>query len=217
MEWKALLGGAIPVIVIALSLFIRRFILKHIDEAVRCKHEKDLETHKAALKNQYDLQIECLRADVKQSQIRFSHVFEKTADAITTVYGKVLDLQKSVAEYGKTTSILPTHNVEARLFRQIIEAADQFDLVYCQQKIFIPKRTRRKIAAFKHDLSNLTNRVRSLTQNQPHQQSPSDIIAGHKQADLLVKHAGTLLDNLIDDFQKDLGFPEEAAPQSADD
>jgi len=63
----------------------------------------ELETHRANLKRDYDVQIEKLRSELQvasaERSFRFSHVFEHTAKVIVTTYQKLLELQTAVNNF----------------------------------------------------------------------------------------------------------------------
>ena len=70
--------------VLALIIFLsKNTILDWLANSIKHKYDKELETHKADLKRDYDVQIEHLKGQLQIDNVRFSHIFIKTEECIS--------------------------------------------------------------------------------------------------------------------------------------
>ena len=176
----------LPTIVLAIIGYtisrIKKYIDHHIEHSVRHKYERELETHKANLQRDYDVQLERLRADLAERQLRSSHVYEKTADAIENIYAKLNEVKKEAIKY---SHIPDSDQDEDRAFASAIS---RFHDYYQQKKIYLPKDTD----------EILDNTLASLVQMGVTNRK-SEIGAERKYDELL--------EQLRNDFQRILGYP----------
>src|SRR5690349_14627487 len=95
----AIFATLVPIIVAV----IQTFIFVRFKASVESEYAIKLETFKGEIRRDADREIEQLRGNlqmvVAQSNFRYSHVFERTANAIEAIYAKLLAVEESAANY----------------------------------------------------------------------------------------------------------------------
>jgi hypothetical protein len=91
------------VLAAALVWLSRLWISERLKSAIKSEYEQKLETHKAQLKAQSDIEIERLRSQLSiaatEHQVRFSRLHEKRAEVVAETYKLLLDLHQRLANY----------------------------------------------------------------------------------------------------------------------
>lgn len=203
LDWVT--SSAATTSVLAFAGFLaRHWIIERLTTSIKYEYEKELATHKADLKRNYDVQLEKLKAELAQQHSRFSHVFEDTAATIVTNYQKLLALKDAYDNY---TQMLEPASREENI-KVLREKAADFFKFYQPNKIFIPKDTSAKIDKLYHALSSATMQFSmALTESK----------MPNREADSYGKLFNTFFETndkipsllllLEDDFQSILGFP----------
>ena len=85
--------------------FAREWISEKLKNSIKSQYDLLLETHKAQLKANSEVELEKLRSQlslvVKQQEIVFSRLHERQGDVIAEIYGKLKHVQHSLSEYTK--------------------------------------------------------------------------------------------------------------------
>jgi hypothetical protein len=139
---------------------LRTWISERIKNSIKNEYEQKLETHKASLKSQSDVEIEKLRTNLSlvalEHQVKFSKLHEVRASVIAETYEKLKDLHFKLCEYveifepigGKPRSERREHAVAAhQVFRQYFQA----------KLIFFPQQTAGKIESINQELVRVFN------------------------------------------------------------
>jgi uncharacterized membrane-anchored protein YhcB (DUF1043 family) len=184
-----------------LGFILRHWIAERIKGSIKHEYDKDLEQHKADLKRNYDVQIETLKAEFAKNQHRFSHVFERTAETITTTYKKILELRDNLgadlALAGKKDDESKNRMKEHRKLRIA------FYLYLRENKIYLPKETAEKISTFNgKTTSALTAYEAGLNADTTDARYEKLAVA----VEPLFNEIPELLSDLEDDFRKVLGL-----------
>lgn len=184
-------------------------------ELTHFKHTLDLKA--SALNSQFQLELENYRNKLdhasKEQHFRFSHVFDKTADAIVTMHRALVKLRDIVAFQAAYAEGLDEPKKQ-ELKNEVQETWDAFQELFRKDRIYIPKKTVKQIDEFSKILKTFQHQYAWLRK---YEQSPSarvDLIEkrGEKLDDLMYK-IPQLLSELEDDFQRILGFPIDEEPK----
>lgn len=195
-------GGFSIALTSAIAFLFRNWISERLKNSIRLEYEKQLETHKADLKRDYDFQVERLKAELAQQNFRFSHVFENTAAAIETIYQKLVVLKQAsdsyvaiCAQYPKDSSYMLFHS-----------KAMDFMEYFSKNKIYFPKPTATQIDIYFHILKEVTGNYQVFPDPS---KIKKDTVGINFVNEIATKgnQLPTLLQLLEDDFQKILGFP----------
>ena len=120
--------------------------MNRVTASVKLAYDKDLATHKADLKRNYDVQIETLKAEFAKNQFRFSHIFEKTAETIIKTYQMLVELKEAVHT---NISFYGRHDEEALKKKgELYNQRKDFYFYQAKNKIFLPRTTAQKISQF---------------------------------------------------------------------
>lgn len=113
------------------------------------QHEFDakLEVQKSQLTQDSAIKIEKLRSELQITSIRYSRVFEKTAETITEAYAKLLALNDAIAAY-VIQPIKPPEAPTSTLRDEVAKAGREFLEFYRPRKIFLPESTARRFDEF---------------------------------------------------------------------
>ena len=103
LNWLTSTIGTTTVLSVVIFL-ARTYIIDKVAASVKHAYDKELETHKANLKCEYDIQIEQLKAQLQIANVRFSHIYVKQAEAIAATYEKLLPLLDAVEDYAHIPS-----------------------------------------------------------------------------------------------------------------
>jgi hypothetical protein len=98
-DWLAIIAAVGTVS----GFFIRKWLLHHIEYSVKLRYQKELETHKANLQRDFDVQLERLKAELAEKHFRFSHVFEnwRVVPSCRFVESEFIDIAAAVeADFG---------------------------------------------------------------------------------------------------------------------
>jgi hypothetical protein len=177
---------------------------------------KQLETHKSKLSRDNELEIALFKHKLElaaaERNFRFSHVFEKTAEAIVNTYRHLGEMNESVKDYPESLGLVDETKTSG--LRNISEEkCREFLNCFKRDRIFIPKTTAKRILDFTSKLSTVQRRQgwldsfkRSPNANYEVVEEQSAKIGGQQH------EIQELLTALQDEFQKILGFPMEDKP-----
>ena len=186
--------------------FLKNWILQRIKSEVQHEYDQNLETHKANLKRDYEVQIERLKADLAERHLRFSTVFQKTTDAIAETYQNLLELQLATTRFVGTSNDNPSEKANCNSVMQ--HRSETFTNSWKRNRIFIPPNTSKKVEHLYGSLSRLVSKDIRRTTFAKHtsDDNPAVSITMDLNIDSLSDEIESLLNSLVDDFQKELGF-----------
>jgi hypothetical protein len=126
----------------------KSWISERLKNAIKNEYDEKLETHKAQLKAQSDVEIEKLRSQLNitatEHEVRFSRLHEKRAEVIAETYSLLQELFTRLAYYVKFYE--PAGDMpKAERRKAAAEAALKFRDYYTHKLIFFPKATADKL------------------------------------------------------------------------
>jgi hypothetical protein len=128
----------------ALLWLSRLWISERLKSAIKSEYDQKLETHKAQLKAQSDIEIERLRSQLSiaatEHEVRFFRLHEKRGEVIAETYKLLQDLHQRLANY---VSIIEFSNDPPREERRgnAVSSHKLFIDFYAKNTIFLPKTT----------------------------------------------------------------------------
>lgn len=126
----------------------KSWISEQLKNAIKNEYDEKLETHKAQLKAQSDVEIEKLRSQLNlaasEHEVRFSKLHEKRADVIAVTYSLLKELIIRLADYVKVFE--PAGDTPKEQRRDAAAEAHRiFRDYYADKLIFFPKVTASKL------------------------------------------------------------------------
>lgn len=83
----------------------KAWISERLKSAIQHEYDQKLETFKAKIKSEADISIEQLKSQLQiaaaERNIRYSRVFERTAETVAEAYEKLIALNDAIADYTK--------------------------------------------------------------------------------------------------------------------
>jgi hypothetical protein len=198
----------VTVAVTSMLIWISRaWISERLKNAIKAEYDQKLETHKAQLKAQSDVEIERLRSQLNMAaaehQVRFSGLHEKRAEVIGQTYSLLQSLYDALGNYVNIIELEGTPNRHDRR-KVAVESSKAFSEYYLNRRIFLPKATAGKL--------NLINRTLVNTFNEFFMTIDSPIFEGEgkteKWMEIYKRVKGEIrvaLDELEDEFRRLLG------------
>lgn len=126
----------------------RSWISARLENAIRYEYDQKLETHKATLKAQTDVELEKLRSDLaiiaNERSIKLTKLHEIRAEVIADTYSLLRELHNSIAEYVKAFIPAGDRSQEDRR-NEVVKAHATFFKYYSRKRIFLPRDTVEKI------------------------------------------------------------------------
>ena len=143
-----------------INFIFRTWISERIKNAIKSEYDQKLETHKAILKSQSDVEIERLKSQLAlvgiEHQIRFSKLHEMRAEIVADTYEKLKDLHYKLGEYVQIFE--PAGGKPKNERRQSAYDSHETFRSYFQTKlIFFPKATADKLEKINQDLVRAFN------------------------------------------------------------
>lgn len=134
-------GGVVATAIVWLA---KTYLSEKIRTQIKHEYDQKLETHKAQIKAQSDVEVEKLRSQLSvaaaERHIRFSNLHEKRAEVIAEVYAALTKVLFAIASYVR---MFESSGIPSRADREktAVDAINAFSDSYRPQKIFIPKTT----------------------------------------------------------------------------
>src|SRR5439155_4390755 len=137
----------------ALLWLTKSWISERLKNAIKHEYDEKLESHKAQLKAESDTTLERLKSQLQvaaaERQVRYSRVFERTAETAATTYQKLLAFHDAVGRYTSAFEWADTPPKEER--RKIVgERYQEFLDYFRPRRLYLPKETSRRL----NDLHN---------------------------------------------------------------
>lgn len=143
-----------------INFIFRTWISERMKNTIKSEYDQKLETHKAILKSQSDVEIERLKSQLAlvgiEHQIRFSKLHEMRAEIVADTYEKLKDLHHKLGEYVQIFE--PAGGKPKNERRQAAYESHESFRGYFQTKlIFFPKSTADKLEKINLDLVRAFN------------------------------------------------------------
>lgn len=183
----------------------KSWIAERIRNAIKNEYDQKLETHKAQLKAQSDIEIEKLRSQLSiaatEHKVRFSKLYEKRARVIAQTYALLKKLYVCLGEYVNIVQ-LPNAPPKEEQRKAAAEAHQNFRSYYITRAIFFPQKTASKLEEIDLEL------VRTFNQFVIGVEMSKKPDSTNKWIDIFNRVEGeikTALDELEDEFRRLLG------------
>src|SRR4051812_21797780 len=96
-------AGVSAILAAAMVFLAKNWISERLKAAIKSEYDQQLESHKSQLKAQGDTQLEQFKAQLHiaaaERSIRLTRVFEKTVETVSGTYERLLAFHDAVAEY----------------------------------------------------------------------------------------------------------------------
>lgn len=161
-------SGGVAGLVAVLAVWITRlWLTEGIKNSIRIQYEEKLETHKAQLKAQSDVELERLRSQLRDAStehhIVFSRLHEQRANAIAETYSCLKELHVCLSDYVKVFEIAGGLSKEER-YKKLVEAHSDFFDSYAKRLIFFPKDTARRLDGINRAIVQTGNEFRLIVE-----------------------------------------------------
>ena len=141
--------------------FFRTWISEGIKNAIKSEYDQKLETHKALLRSQSEIEIEKLKSQLAlvgmEHQIRFSKLHEMRAIVVADTYERLKDLHHRLGEYVQIFEPAGGKPKEERR-NLAYESHESFRAYFQSKLIFFPKTTADKLEKINQDLVRAFNK-----------------------------------------------------------
>ncbi len=187
---------------------LRTWISERLKSAIQNEYEQKLETHKAKLKYQSELEIERLRSQLhiqaERHNIRFAKIYGEIAETVASTYEKLIKFKKAVADYVSIIEWSGDPPKEER--RKIVdEKMKQFIEFYEYRKLYLPRGTVNRIDRFWQGLYEISIDFMYAVEQGKGKSLPDEKDTWKKAHDFISKEIPPLLADLEYDFRNILG------------
>lgn len=133
------------------------YFSEKIKGRIKSEYDEKLETHKAQLKAQADVEIEKLKNELSiaaaKTQFQFSKLHEKRAEIIAEVYASLREAITCLSEYTKVFEPVGGTSRDERR-KNAMDAANAFAKLYAANQIFIPESAAGKLDEINQELKS---------------------------------------------------------------
>ena len=142
----------------------KSWISERLKNAIKAEYDQKLETHKAQLKAQADVEIERLRSQLSiaatEHQVRFSKLHDKQADVVVQIYTLLVE-----ANTAATTFVSASQGTDEARQGQAHENAITSLMTFVdfleQNRIFLPERVCTQIEELVNSMGDKITKVRT--------------------------------------------------------
>ncbi len=136
------------------------WITERLKNAIKAEYDTKLETYKAQLKAQSDVEIEQLKYSLSitasKRNTTFTELHTRRADVIANTYAKLKKLHDSVASYIKPFEVNGERTTNERR-KDVVNASCEFTPYYSQNQIFLSQSVAEAINQMNKELISITN------------------------------------------------------------
>lgn len=191
----------------------KTWIGERMKNAIKHEYDQKLETHKAQLKAESEVSVERLKSQLQiaaaERNVRFSRVFERTAETVATTYQKLLAFHDALAHY---TSIVEWQSTPPKEERRKImaERHQEFQAFFRPNRLYLPKDTATRIQDFRAKLhSTAIDFMFNVEQGGDERSKDPDRDTWVKVDKFITDEVPPLLELLEDDFRRILGLVDD--------
>lgn len=205
---SALTSAVVSAMLTASLIWLTKSIISaRLKNAIKAEYDQKLETHKAQLKAQSDVEIERLRSQLQiasvEHEVKFSRLQERRAEVISETYGRLKALFTALADYTKLFE--PVGDLPREKRRDLAaQAHTDFRGYYSKNLIFVPKGTADSLVAIDLELVKTFNKF-AIGVDRLQQTDPKAFDRQMEIFDKLNGEIGGALLSLEDDFRRLLG------------
>jgi hypothetical protein len=201
MFWEIITSATVSGLLIWL---MREWISERLKNAIKHEYDQKLETHKAQLKAQSDVEIEKLRSQLTitatEHEVRFSSLHEKRAKIIAETYALLKLLFVLLRDYEmRFQAVVDDPSRERR--ESVTAAYRKFHDYYITKVIFFPKDTAKKLDDIDSQLLINYNKFMGTVE----MSKGSDINSWIQNVKEVEEEIKTALNELEDEFRRILG------------
>jgi hypothetical protein len=190
--------------------FAREWISEKLKNSIKSQYDLLLETHKAQLKANAEVELEKLRAQLslvaKQQEIVFSRLHERQAEVIAEVYAKLKHVQRSLSEYTKAFE-LAGEKPRSERGDDLVKSHNEFFSVFTDNAIFLPADIAEKIDAINRNIVRNGTDFTFLLANRNHPLDVDKWIEINKECERNIPAALATLER---EFRSLLGYKGDA-------
>lgn len=139
---------------------IQHWLGERLKNEIKSDYDQKLETHKAKLKAESDLEVEKLRSQLsliaKEHEVVFSKLHEKRAEIIAKFYSKLNLVHVRLTDYVNPFE-RPGGPTKDELFRFLVDAHKEFSDLNISSAIFLPAKIDHKIGELNKELLQIGN------------------------------------------------------------
>jgi hypothetical protein len=194
----------------ALIWLSKTWIGERMKNAIKHEYDEKLETHKAQLKAESEVSVERLKSQLQiasaERNVRFSRIFERTAETVAATYEKLLAFHDAVADY---TSIVEWQSMPSKEERRKVMADRRRDFLayFRPNRLYLPKETANQIQDFSTKLhSAAIDFMFGVEQGGDQRSQDPDRDTWIKVHQFISDEVPPLLELLEDDFRRILGL-----------
>jgi len=178
-------SAGIAGLVACLAVWITRlWLTEGIKNSIRIQFEEKLETHKAQLKAQSDVELERLRSQLRDASaernIVFSRLHEQRANTIAETYSCLKELHICLSEYVKVFEMAGGPSKEER-YKKLVAAHEAFFESFAKRLIFFPEETARKLNGINQAIVETGNEFRLFVELRQSPNSTEDWVKLEKR------------------------------------
>lgn len=197
-------------------LFITKsWISERLKSSIKSEYDQKLETHKAKLKANTQVEVEQLKAQlqifINEHEVRYTQLYEKRAEIIAETYSRLKHVHASLGDY---VSIFEMGGIPSREERRRIatDAHDAFRSYYSGKLIFFPKKTAELLEKIDIDCVQSFNEFIHFV-DEPSTRSEADLGRWIQISERVRGDIAEALINLENIFRKLLGDEESTKPR----
>ncbi len=188
----------------------KAWLMTRIQESVKHEYARGLETHKAQLKRDSDIELEQQRASAGRQleelksalavaatsrNVAFSNIYERRVNAIAAIHGPLVEVNRRLGAYIAMFE-LPGMGTHDDRVKKLAEAFETFEGSYLQHNIFLPKPVADQLTRLRASHVTISNFFRLRVHGQP----PSGE-TGDAWAKLVIQFEGEVKE-LMDEVEK---------------
>ncbi len=189
----------------------KSWISERLKSAIKHEYDQKLETFKATIKSESDVALEQLRSRLQvaaaERNIRFSRVFERSAETVSETYAKLLALSDAIAAYTSPLQLASDPPPSER--RKAVWARYQDSRAYFRpRRIFLKSETADQVEAFHDHLYAVVYKFASDVEGDSEGRR-GDLNVWQETADFVATELPKLQRQLERDFRQTLGISDQ--------
>ena len=145
----------------------RTWLTEGIKNSIRTQYEEKLETHKANMKAQSDIELEKLRAKLQEESARnhavFSRLHEQRATIFSETYSRLIELHSCLSKYVNPLELVGEPKKDEKC-KDLVDVHDDFFKYFSSHQIFFPKNTSDKINQINEDIVRIGSKFRNVSE-----------------------------------------------------
>lgn len=160
---------------LALAVFTM-WIKSRIEQGIKAEYDVRLESHKAQLKREADLEVEKQKAEATRQleslkstlavaaasrTTAFSNIYERRLNAIAAIHGKLVEVNRRLRSYVAQFEFAGMPSKDDR-HQELVKAIEALEPSLLEHMLFLPKALSDRLAALRQEHIKLANRFRLM-------------------------------------------------------